>query len=578
MNNILFILIVSIIFKLSYEIDEDNYYKISEEAFTIKQKLTSSQECDISNFAERVVRLLTSEDRESDLIYFANNRFPELQAFHDELFSYFSKVEFSNKDLSDVTPAESSEKLRHFLTALELMMLQMALNSCSRHFHGKQWRKYEHEKNIILLHENVSFSENTYLCKSNQKQSITKTFLPLDKYHYSMKLPKNFNSENEVEMSKHHLIPLTLISQFFQSWLSNQSSSTNSNNCTNEVLSRLTQSMQKLLIVSLKNSKKSTNEDNLNINFAIESIINNNYSTEIFEHTDSFLRGNILVIFKNSDPVPKFDGNEEELLKANEHKVNRIIGPTRSQQLLNLYNNLLEYNRVAFKMTPLKRFIKGFNIFTLMTTTFGGYDIIKFHYNQWEEQKSFENELNKIKNRLNQKESRRSSKIENEIQTKTTLTSLENLKILPIKRLWSEFIIDVMKISIENVNKSELAIWSCDLTRLYRNYLLCKSNKTNGDCSDCVSFDAFLFSKISQSHEWQECNDTFGDVKKSSEWCLAWKRIILNLINNTNLFNYKSLQLYHLDKPKSESYLKDLEIFTSWFSSEMRINSCRNDK
>lgn len=133
------------------------------------------------------------------------------------------------------------------------------------------------------------------------------------------------------------------------------------------------------------------------------------------------------------------------------------------------------------------------------------------------------------------------------------------------KSLWKQFIMDLLKTTVENDYGDESLNWPCGLTRFYRDYLLCMSDTTSSKCSDCTSFDAFIFSKISKSNKWLECN-MFKNMKKIDECCLAWRRIMTFLDAKI----YSSVY----DKTKPKAYSTDVKTLMRWLSSKISMQDC----
>lgn len=128
-----------------------------------------------------------------------------------------------------------------------------------------------------------------------------------------------------------------------------------------------------------------------------------------------------------------------------------------------------------------------------------------------------------------------------------------------LKRRWSEFTGDLLRMSLEASNQEESSTWLCDFTCIYDDYLLNHSVSVNTDCSNCTSFDSYLFEKISSTEDWHKCNSRDVLISKT-DWCLAWKRIVTKSSLEINLMDHNKQKKFGYHKSRSESYLQDVKI------------------
>lgn len=75
--------------------------------------------CEMQEYASRLVLLMTAQDARADnLTNMFNHRFDELEAFHDEVYTIISSVEFGSRAGSEVSEAERIERLEYFSKAV----------------------------------------------------------------------------------------------------------------------------------------------------------------------------------------------------------------------------------------------------------------------------------------------------------------------------------------------------------------------------------------------------------------------------------------------------------------------------
>lgn len=111
MRKLLFILSLLTLLKMSNQTDDE---RINEGASTSRQDLTRCENCELEICATRTVFIMLAEDTRgdnpTDLI---NNRFEELEAFSDEIFSYVMLARYGTTDLSNTQRQE--RRINYFL-------------------------------------------------------------------------------------------------------------------------------------------------------------------------------------------------------------------------------------------------------------------------------------------------------------------------------------------------------------------------------------------------------------------------------------------------------------------------------
>lgn len=271
MNFILFGTLVLVCFKISHQQNDDE--RINEGASTSREDLSDCEKCEISGYAERMVRLMMADDRDGgDLTYLMNNDFDALQAFHDEIFANILLAEYGAKAYSDAF--RRARRLDLLGMYISLNILEVLIKTCNEHNRDQLWYEYDRTKNVILLRENFSFSsDDVCLCENYRERSTFIRPLLLPTYNSRFERVYQYvgvnNNISNVETIQYYIIPLSLISKFFEVWLSdepeNSNENTSFNQCTRTLIGRLKRSMQKLLLVKLKNSREFSNQDRFKI-------------------------------------------------------------------------------------------------------------------------------------------------------------------------------------------------------------------------------------------------------------------------------------------------------------------------
>lgn len=231
-------------------------------------------------------------------------------------------------------------------------------------------------------------------------------------------------------------------------------------------------------------------------------------------------------------------------------------------------------------MSPLVRLLDGFDIFLSLHLSMHGESVTPMDRNHWEgreptdrylinvEGEELKNELKARKFWAIKKLDRRSTRSVDSSQNGAngSCSEMEYLK------QWREFVLDALTIHLEASSRDEELTWSCNFTSLYNHYSFSKSGNKFGD--RCLSFDEFLFSKISLSINW--CNSSQqGTGHQTKQWCLAWRRILKNMASKGCFLDHNAPKLFG-DKLRTKSYLKDVETLMHWLTSKIGKKKIRN--
>lgn len=205
------------------------------------------------------------------------------------------------------------------------------------------------------------------------------------------------------------------------------------------------------------------------------------------------------------------------------------------------------------------------------------YDITPMDFEQWEERELTDEELCQILNIHTRRQMRtqRFWVIKKSVERNPRSVNYyeyepdqKPIVMNELKHEWSEFVIDLMRISLDALSQNKTLSWSRHLNCMFYDYLSHESNAIRADNMRCESFDEFLYSKISKTLDWYWCNKgaNFFDVV---EWCQAWKRIYS--IVDTDFVTNKSWNY----KVRSESYLQDASTLIEWLATMTKTKQCQ---
>lgn len=565
-------------FLLKSALSQNNNERINEGAST-SEDLSAYEECEIHNYAEAMGRLILAEDvNGGSLTDMMNNRFHELQAFHDQIYSYYALAEFGAQQINDQDVR--LQRRRFYAGSLRETILFVLEQTASDHFYFKLSYEYSDETNMIVGTETVTrFDQDNCLCNNFEERMIlSESFTPpaIQQPETAFQIFRNSSEVSVTEVSQYNIIPLSLISRFFQLWLSDSLEDipeTEINRCVYTLIGRLKRSILKLIIVQVRNVVST--EVWHSIDFNLGPSLGPNFFSEVFKRASNWLRGNIFFGPRNRGPLdPAFGRSEEELLMAFEYDAESIIGSEHHQYFKLLFNALRKFVKSFNEISPLDRLLNGFDLFNSMMFILMRRDATPLNIDQWELREPTNEELRRVTDpalrrlfrtqkfyTLRKKPHRNRRSIDYDFHD---MAKVEKVK--RVKHSWSVFIANLMRISIEAANRHETLPWSCDLTLLYYDYFVFKSENP----LSCQSFSRFMFTKISVDVEWKKCNEELGLIT-TEDWCQAWKNIMKQpSIRATNL------DYMVLTKPISKLYLQDVKRLMRWLSPKIELNKCKN--
>lgn len=571
----------------------NNNQRVNEGAST-STELTEFEKCEIRNYVHDVVRLFIAEDvGGQNLTDMVNNRFHELQAFHDEIHSYYVLAEYGAQRINN--RIRSDERRKFFHQVLQKTLIHIFERVCNNHIHNELWYMYDQEKNVIKAGENVILNPipDQCLCeKYEEKRILSEPFNPpvIQRPSTTFQFFRNSTEMSMMEVSQYHIIPLTLISEFFQIWFSDKLEDipqTEPNDCLFISIGRFRRAILKLLIVQGKNTPYASifsNEEWHTLGSNSEFDLSLNFFTNLLRRGVGWLSGNIFLGPRNRGPFsPEFGRTEEELHLAIDRDALHIIDSTHFNILFVVFVKLKLYIQKAPGMSPFDRFTSGFTLYNSMTYLLSRFDVTPMNRENWEERYPSDQDI-----RNATEEARREiitqkywavKKRERRGPRSTSYYRYVANDILEkdqLKYQWSEFITNLMQNSINARSKNEPFSWSCDLSRLYIDYMLHRSDSSASYQENCIiNFDEYLFSKISNSSDWYKCNNAINSTM--SDWCQAWTRIKVEHYNDE--VDFVSLEesdlSVNIKKSWSESYSQDVKIMMNWLSSEMGLKKCK---
>lgn len=233
MSPTILVLASVIFFKPSHGYNE-NAERINDGAST-SQELTPYEQCELWSYVDNIVRLITAEDIEaSNLTDLMNNRFHELEAFHEEVFSNLLLAEYGAQFIFDAE--RRTERIEYVIYYTTMKLLEIIVESCMGHRRLKLEYSYDPERNVIILKEDTSFSSDYCLCRNYEERRTLSEELSLpaiERPWRTVQVDMNENEVSMIETVQYHVIPLSMLSKFFQLWLSDDldPSSTDYNRC-----------------------------------------------------------------------------------------------------------------------------------------------------------------------------------------------------------------------------------------------------------------------------------------------------------------------------------------------------------
>lgn len=268
---------------------------------------------------------------------------------------------------------------------------------------------------------------------------------------------------------------------------------------------------------------------------------------------------------------PRFDQVSVEAMSSFFFNSAAVIRQDQYEKLLSLVKSLIEYVETDSKQTTsFEKYMSGVELYISMVTVLARYKTLPPNViNQWEPDKMTKDDLSRFQKRKklwttkeNFKRSRRYP-VQKEVKCFT-------VDVLSQQR-WSEFVVYLMSTFLQTDSNDKSVPWSKNFTRLYLEY---RSNSLMFSNKNCLKFDTYLYSKISQSQDWFDCLN-FKEAKKLGKWCQAWKRIMLNLnVGRSDIRKSVTSKLFHQDLKTLVNFLyKKIVIANQKIYTPKRLSS-----
>lgn len=151
--------------------------------------------------------------------------------------------------------------------------------------------------------------------------------------------------------------------------------------------------MQKLLLVSIRKSRvfQERLQPSSGTSFPYYSDM---LTDESIKYAITLLSGNAYIgLMDRGIFDPTFLRNGDQLLEAFDNDAVYIVGQDRSEQLQQLYHQLLNFVQNAGNVDPFMRLSTGLHLFTRMSIILGQYPISVMRDEQWEKRIPTDSEL-----------------------------------------------------------------------------------------------------------------------------------------------------------------------------------------
>lgn len=557
-----------------------NNYKVNEGASTSSApqegELTKEEKCELDGYAKNIVFLTFANDiHGGDLRDMVDNRYDELEAYVDfmESYYYFANygANFYRKKSFELLP-NHKQRIQYLQERVFARVTEILYQACSQHFHQEFAYIYNREDGSFTTWENIMVNSGSCLCSYADKMGSYGCKDMRRQKSRTLKLqagtdrPYKFLSTDmragQINLSQHHIIPLSLIAKFFRIWMSNgvppsPGRNVQMNDCINILHSRLRRSVAKVMVHKV-NMLNAASGGRYLVSYDIYDVVKDHFFTEFFKSLFAHSSGGNTVIGPSdrgpldpSSAMPSDEAFEEDFLP--------LIGQQHWDEMHSLHRRLMKYVKEAPTATAYDRMQSGVELFGVMMITFQRYDITMFNENQWEER-----ELNPVElSKLSEKAKRRYigkkfwsvknffSRSKRSVgQSLDKCYSIESFS----QQRWNDFFVDIMESLMESYSLDKSPTWSCILNRMYFDYVFSSSNSSEDDCMD-LGFGSYLYKIASRNRSWHKCIN-FDDSEEPQKWCLAWRRIMLN--SDVGSGNYRN------NGTRSKSFHQDTEMMISW--------------
>lgn len=582
-----FTLCVSV--KITIQQDNEDHEMINYGASTSRQDQDSltCENNDVENCASRVISLMIAQDvRSGNLTEPTGLELEELQAFHDEIFSYIILAQYGVSDLTNTFRQE--ERLDYFFYSLKEAVLEIIEKACNDHYFINSFYEFDRNRRTILLHEFIRSNSVAFqpcLCVNFQERMILNQPVTLPNFTFSdTAFQVNVDNDGRVfvsETSQFHIIPVPLLKAFFKKWLEDSPNvHDNTTNCVNTLYGRLKRSIQKVVIFKLKNTKRVTVDTWQRAGASSQSF--EYFMTELFSDSDGWMGGNIYLGPQNTGPG--VDLTEQDSINFFDDDVELIIGTDRFSELQTLYEDLHYFLNLDVEtdvMSWTEHLLSGFVLFIRISNAIARHGITPMDLRHWDLFPPTQDQLRRaateemrivLRNQkfwgIKQSEHRnpRSSDCLTDEKTKKKSGKFSSRGL---RYQWNKFVADLMTISTQARFKNEPLDWLCDFTILYNDYLFNQTATTN--VTECVSsgFGQYLYRKFSRSREWSKCNK---GMKVSGDWCSAWRRTVFLDIRLKYTNAKKEKKIY------DSNFVKDVGAIVRWLSSKVQAKRCDQSK
>lgn len=559
------LLIFTTLINLKFSIQQIDTERVNDGASTSTGHHYACEYCEIQNL------MLAEDIRGSNLTELvASNRTDELDIIHDEIFSNVMLAQYGSREFTDT--ARHRLRLDYFLAYLQETVYEIFQRACTDHYNHRRWYEYDDRRKLVLVRETISTNNNSNncLCGNNQERTILNEPFKLPNVTFP-DVAHQLNTDNDeltvFETRPYHIIPLGLIQDFLEEWLTGADDNTdnesmNYNDCANTLCGRLKRSMRKIVISRLKKTSGITNDGvwyRLGVGFQTDH--NRNIFTEVFSQAFA------------SPFDPTFYASEEHLIHYLDEDVRFVIGQDRFEELVALFyhlHNFMLSTAGLDELPPVVRLLQGFGLFVRISNAmFGGY-VTPLDPQQWELRRPTEWELRLVRSvelRMELRNQRFWAITNSHVRFHNRFPRLANpSQAASIKYVWRRFFLNLMIMSMNASAKDESLVWSCNLTRLYNDYLFHETASTHTECPGCI-YSFGEYAKISLSIDWQRCIS--NEKIPPSGWCLAWRRI--TKLDTGMMYDSHLNRKQHMNN--NLKFAKDVEIFVDGLMARIQIKT-----